>query len=135
MDVRLIDVSDEFQDDTPGYVFDIEVADLKRIVGRIEYRFETGRDLLYYGHVGYVIYLPYRGNRFAEKACRAMIPILKEMVGDIRSVMITCNPDNEPSKRTIENLGAIYIQRVKVDEDHELFEQGDTEKDVYEWIV
>lgn len=135
MELRLIDISDEFTDDVPAYVFDIEVPELKRIVGRIEYRFETGVDLLYYGHVGYVIYLPYRGHRFAEKACRAMAAFLKEEDPSMRSMMITCNPDNLASKRTIENLGAIYIQRVAVDESHELYEQGDVEKDVYEWLI
>lgn len=134
MDIVLVDVSDEFQDEIPGFVFDIQVPALERIVGRVEYRFETGLDLLYYGHVGYVIYLPYRGHRFAEKACRAMAVLLKEKHPEIKSMMITCNPDNEASKRTIENLGAVFIQHVYVAKEHELYEQGDTEKNVYEWI-
>ena len=135
MELRLLDVSDEFDfDDVPGYVFDIVVDEMERTVGRIEYRFEEGRELLYYGHVGYVIYLPYRGHGFAEKACRQLAIIIKSYHPEIMSMMITCNPDNLPSKATIENLGAVYLQRVQIDEDHELYDQGDYEKEVYEWI-
>ena len=136
MELRLLDVSDEFDfDDVPGYVFDIVVDEMERTVGRIEYRFEEGRELLYYGHVGYVIYLPYRGHGFAEKACRQLAIIIKSYHPEIMSMMITCNPDNLPSKATIENLGAVYVQRVQIDEDHELYDQGDYEKEVYEWIL
>ncbi|HKM23431.1 MAG TPA: GNAT family N-acetyltransferase [Erysipelothrix sp.] len=136
MELRLLDVSDEFDfDDVPGYVFDIVVDEMERTVGRIEYRFEEGRELLYYGHVGYVIYLPYRGHGFAEKACRQLAIIIKSYHPEIMSMMITCNPDNLPSKATIENLGAVYLQRVQIDEDHELYDQGDYEKEVYEWIL
>lgn len=135
MELRLLDVSDEFDfDDVPGYVFDIVVDEMERTVGRIEYRFEEGRELLYYGHVGYVIYLPYRGHGFAEEACRQLAIIIKSYHPEIMSMMITCNPDNLPSKATIENLGAVYLQRVQIDEDHELYDQGDYEKEVYEWI-
>ena len=135
MELRLLDVSDEFDfDDVPGYVFDIVVDEMERTVGRIEYRFEEGRELLYYGHVGYVIYLPYRGHGFAEKACRQLAIIIKSYHPEIMSMMITCNPDNLPSKATIENLGAVYLQRVQIDGDHELYDQGDYEKEVYEWI-
>ena len=136
MELRLLDVSDEFDfDDVPGYVFDIVVDEMERTVGRIEYRFEEGRELLYYGHIGYVIYLPYRGHGFAEKACRQLAIIIKSYHPEIMSMMITCNPDNLPSKATIENLGAVYLQRVQIDEDHELYDQGDYEKEVYEWIL
>ena len=136
MELRLLDVSDEFDfDDVPGYVFDIVVDEMERTVGRIEYRFEEGRELLYYGHVGYVIYLPYRGHGFAEKACRQLAIIIKSYHPEIMSMMITCNPDNLPSKATIENLGAVYLERVQIDEDHELYDQGDYEKEVYEWIL
>lgn len=136
MELRLLDVSDEFDfDDVPGYVFDIVVDEMERTVGRIEYRFEEGRELLYYGHVGYVIYLPYRGHGFAEKACRQLAIIIKSYHPEIMSMTITCNPDNLPSKATIENLGAVYLQRVQIDEDHELYDQGDYEKEVYEWIL
>ena len=136
MELRLLDVSDEFDfDDVPGYVFDIVVDEMERTVGRIEYRFEEGRELLYYVHIGYVIYLPYRGHGFAEKACRQLAIIIKSYHPEIMSMMITCNTDNLPSKATIENLGAVYLQRVQIDEDHELYDQGNYEKEVYEWIL
>ena len=136
MNIRLVEVSDEYSnDDIKGYVFDIVCDELERVVGRVEYRFESGADLLYYGNVGYVIYLPYRGHRFAQKACIEMATIMKRLHPEIKSMMITCNPDNEASRTTIQNLGAVYIQRVDVDKDHELYHQGDHVKDVFEWII
>lgn len=135
MDIRLVDVSHEFDDGVEGYVYDIHVDEMKRVVGRVEYRFEEGVDLLYYGHVGYVIYLPYRGHRFAQKACQEMARLVKIKHPEIKSMMITCNPDNVASKATIKNLGAVYMQRVEISKDHELYHQGDYEKDLFEWIL
>ncbi len=132
--IRLLDVSDEFDDDgIETYVFDIVVDKIERTVGRIEFRYESGRDLLYYGNIGYVIYLPYRGHNYAYHACIALRAYLYILDPSMKSCMITCNPDNTASKKTILKLGAQYVECVDVAADHELFSSGDYQKEVYRW--
>lgn len=110
----------------PTVVYDIIVKDIEYPVGRIEYRVETGKDLVYYGNIGYFINRAYRGNNYAFYACLKLLEII-----DHNEIYITCNPDNVASKRTIEKLGATFIERVDVDECHELYRYGEVQKDVY----
>ena len=84
----------------PTVVYDIIVEDIEYPVGRIEYRVETGKDLVYYGNIGYFINRAYRGNNYAFYACLKLLEII-----DHNEIYITCNPDNVASKRTIEKLG------------------------------
>lgn len=132
LDVTLIDVSDQYENNTVyTRIFDIYVSAWRKIVGRCEFRFETGRDLEYYGHIGYVVYLPYRGHYFAYKACVELLDVIRSEYDAIKEIRITCNPDNEASRKTIQKLGAVYLRTVDVDRDHELYDYGETRKEVY----
>lgn len=131
MALELIDVSNDYE--LPGIealLYDIYVPELDRVVGRCEFRNETGRDLWYYGQIGYVIYPPYRGHRFAYHACVEMFKDIKEKKG-LQEFLITCNPDNIPSKKTIKNLGGIYLTTVDIPEDHELYDLKEYQKEIY----
>lgn len=131
MALKLIDVSNDYE--LPGIealLYDIYVPELDRVVGRCEFRNETGRDLWYYGQIGYVIYPPYRGHRFAYHACVEMFKDIKEKKG-LQEFLITCNPDNIPSKKTIKNLGGVYLTTVDIPEDHELYDLKEYQKEIY----
>lgn len=129
--LKLIDISDEFEImDVEAIIFDIYVPEMDRIIGRCEYRNETGQDLWYYGHVGYVIYPPYRGENFAYRACLKMFDLLKKERG-LSEFVITCNPDNIASRKTIEKMDAEFIKLIDVDQDHELYKLGDHQKNIY----
>ena len=58
----------------------------------------------YAGQVGYVVEPAHRGHRYAERACRLIMPLAKRHGMD--SLWITCQPDNMASRRTLERLGA-----------------------------
>lgn len=122
----------EFIDGIETSTYDIVVPEIHRVVGRIEFRNEFGIDLKYYGHVGYVVYPPYRGHRYAYQACLKLFEILKPKRD---WVYITCNPDNISSKKTIERLNATFIETLDVDPHHELYEQGDVQKDLYKVLI
>ncbi len=129
--IKLINVSDEFEIlEVDSIIFDIYVPEMDRVVGRCEFRDEHGRDLWFYGHIGYVIYPPYRGNNFAYKACMQMFEYLRKEKG-LQEFVITCNPDNIASKKTIQKINHKFIKLVDVDEDHELYQMGDYQKEVY----
>lgn len=132
MAVELIDVTEEFDGyDVETLLFDIYVPEIKRTVGRCEFRVESGRDLWYYGNIGYVIYPPYRGHNFAYHACIVLLNIIRNTKKGLHDVIITCNPDNDASRRTIEKLGGRYHSTLDIDTDHELFRLGESQKDVF----
>jgi len=64
----------------------------------------------YFGHIGYGVHPLFRGHRYAARACRLVLPVLAHH--DIDPIWITCNPDNVPSRRTCELIGAELINIV-----------------------
>ena len=98
-----------------------------RIAGTVGLRIGTTRDLeLYYGHVGYNVFPPARGNHYAERACRLLLSVARGH--GMTSLWITCNPDNAASRRTCERLGARLIDVVTVPPGHSLHVRGEREK-------
>ena len=75
----------------------------RREAGRIDIRLGESEFVYYYGHIGYHVDPPFRGNHFAERACRLLLPFAR--MGGKRSLVITADPDNIPSRRTCERLG------------------------------
>jgi tagatose 1,6-diphosphate aldolase len=64
------------------------------------------------GPIGYGIDEAYRGHHFAERACRILLPLIARH--GMRTIWLTCSPDNIASKRTLERLGAKLIDIVPV---------------------
>jgi tagatose 1,6-diphosphate aldolase len=102
-----------------------------RIAGGVSLR--IGNDLpiqLYYGHIGYHVYPPARGRHYAERACRLLFPLCRRH--DLRTIWITCNPDNFASRRTCERLGMRLVDTVPVPDTDPLYARGDRLKCRYQ---
>ena len=96
-------------------VWRITLHNQRQEIGQISYRDGESRCVYYYGHIGYHIDSGYRGNHFARRACSL---IRGEIAGGgKRSVIITCDPDNTPSRMTCEHLGCVFESIVHVPED------------------
>jgi len=101
-----------------------------RIAGGISVRVgQTPAVELYYGHLGYHVYPAARGHRYALRACRLVLPLLREH--GLRKVWITCDPTNEASRRTILELGGSYVETVAVPVGDPLYARGETQKQRY----
>ncbi len=97
------------------------------IGGGIGLRIATNDEIRRYaGHVGYHVYPPARGHRYAERACRMLFPLAA--AHGIRELWITVNPDNFPSRRTCERLGARLIETIPVPPAHPFFARGERAK-------
>jgi predicted acetyltransferase len=76
-------------------------------VGRISLRHElTDLLLTWGGHIGYAVRPSARRRGHATRALERMLPVCAEL--GIDPVLVTCDTDNEGSRRTIERNGGVY---------------------------
>ena len=96
-------------------VWRIALHNDKNEIGQISYRDGESRYVYYYGHIGYHIDEPYRGHHYALLACRL---IEREIaLSGKSSVVITCDPDNLPSRKTCLGLGCLFERIAEVPDD------------------
>jgi len=112
----------------PSMIFDIEEKSTGKIVGRCDIRFGMNPYMRYMGNIGYTIYPPYRGHHYAFHATKLLLSLAKESMNE---VIITCNPDNMASIKTIERLGGELLGIEDVPLGHELHKQGEGIKCIY----
>lgn len=94
------------------YDFLIAPCGRRREAGRISVRLGESEAIYYFGHIGYHVDPPFRGKHFARRACALLRPLM-ESAGK-NSVVITCDPDNWPSRKTCEGLGCELERTVEV---------------------
>lgn len=97
-----------------GETYDYIIAphQVSREAGRISLRLGESPCVYYFGHIGYHVDPPYRGQHYARRACALLRPMM-EAAGK-GSVVITTDPDNIPSRRTCEGLGCTLERIVEV---------------------
>lgn len=130
-ELRLVFLSrrsgDEALERAPAYYFHMQHAFTGEIMGEIELRGANYRGiLLYSGHIGYEVFPAFRGNHYAERACRLLFPAARRLGLD--PLWITCNPENLPSRRTCERLGGVLVDIVDVPRESDLYARGDHRK-------
>ncbi len=119
-----------FNNYVPSVIYGIyeHGTDLK--VGECDLRLGMNEELYYAGQIGYRIYEPYRGHRFAYYACRILFGIARDEYG-MNELLLTCSPENTPSRKTLENLGGILQENTDVPAWHWLYKRGETNKNIY----
>jgi tagatose 1,6-diphosphate aldolase len=106
---------------------DCDAAPPVTMAGGVGLRIGNSPDLeLYLGHIGYNVFPPARGRHLAERACRLLLPLAR--AHGMSTLWITCNPDNWPSRRTCERLGAELVGIVPLPRDHVLYQRGERNK-------
>ena len=114
----------------PYYHFRILAAD-GADVGHINFRVgDTEHVRVCAGHLGFEIRESFRGHGYALEACRAIASFVHSVSG---AVTITCNPDNLASIRTIERLGASFMDEVAVPPHDPHYQGGSRSKRRYRW--
>lgn len=103
----------------PAYIFHMRHMPSGAKAGRITLRAaDTDWVVRYTGHIGYAVDEPFRGRGYAERSCRLLLPFVRDH--GWREVWITCAPDNPASRRTLERLGAEWVETVDVPPDYPL---------------
>lgn len=102
-------------------------------IGVLTYRPGEGRGIYYFGHIGYHIDPPWRGKHYAGKACRLIRDEIRR--SGKSSVVITCDPDNLPSRKTCESLGCLLERETDVDQDLQRKYEISPRKIRYIWVL
>jgi predicted acetyltransferase len=125
LELRLVDRTLVAPSREPSYGFDLLANDVK--VGTATLRIASGdRYERFAGQVGYGIDPPYRGHHYAARACKLLFKLARRH--GLRTLWITCNPENVASRRTCELIGGELVEIVDVPEDLDLYREGDRQK-------
>ncbi len=101
---------DESKYHVPTYNFAVYSKAGNEQVGAISFKVGSNDGIYFGGNIGYEIYPQFRGRHYAYKACKLLFPLIK--MHGWEKVIITCDPDNLPSARTCELLGAKKLEVV-----------------------
>ena len=114
----------------PGYHFRIlnsEGSDVGHVNVRIG---DTEHVRLAAGHIGFQITEEHRGNRYASKACLALASWISAFNDRI---LITADPDNLASIRTVLRIGGMFLDEVDVPKGDPHYLRGSHRKRRYLW--
>lgn len=121
--------ADPAKDWLPAYHF--AICDLNGVkMGACDLRIGHNESVYYGGNIGYRVEEPYRGRHYAGKACLLLFELARRH--GMEHLIITCNPDNWPSRKTCEYAGGELVEIAKLPEDNGMrVENGETEKCIY----
>lgn len=113
----------------PAYYFGIRSLVTGLEMGLCDLRVGHNDKLYLGGNIGYRVYEPYRGHHYAAKACRLLFKLAQKH--DLGYLIITCNPDNLPSRRTCEGLGGELLEIAQLPPDNDMYQIGEREKCIF----
>lgn len=99
-------------------------------VGKCDLRIGHNEGVYYGGNIGYRVEEPFRGHHYAGKACRLLFELATRH--GLEYLIITCNPDNTPSRKTCEYAGGELVEIAELPQDNDMrLESGETHKCIY----
>ena len=114
-------------------IWRITLHDSRGEIGQISYRNGESRCIYYFGHIGYHIDEPYRGHHYARRACLLLRDEI--LLGGKQSAVITCDPDNGPSRQACIRLGCLFDGETDVPEDLQKKYDISARKCRYIWLL
>ena len=118
---------DESRGYVPTYRFNMTQIGHGIEIGNIELRVgDTNHIVFYAGHIGYRVHAPYRGRHYAARSCCLLVSLARHH--DLKTLWITCNPDNYASRRTCELIGAQFVEIVNLPPTTEMYREGERQK-------
>ena len=105
----------------PAYYFDICLLDGTKI-GYCDFRVGYNNKVYIGGNIGYGIDEPYRGHRYASKACKLLFELAKKH--NMNWITISCQPENIASARTCEIAGGKFVEIAPIPENNDMYQDG-----------
>ncbi len=101
----------------PFYRFNMIHSESKLAMGGINLRIGYTHNVKFFrGNVGFTVFESFRGNNYAARSCKLLFPIATHH--KLSPLWLTCNVENEASKKTIESIGAKYIETITMPDDY-----------------
>lgn len=117
---------------TPYYIYRMNVANAE--VGTLVFRTGSDAEHYYDGHIAYTVEEEYRGHHYAYQGCLLLKKEIRKQGYD--HVLITCDPENAASKKTILKLGGMYMETVRIPKaQRKFFNAKEKIKEIYRWEV
>jgi tagatose 1,6-diphosphate aldolase len=114
----------------PTYRFAIVLVSSGEVVGGINLRVaDTPEIALLRGNIGFTVWPQHRGHGYARRACRLVLDVARFCGMSV--LWVTCDPDNVASRRTLESVGAQYVDTVPVPAGTRYYEEGSRFKHRY----
>lgn len=101
-------------------------------IGNCGIRLEENEDNIYLGNIEYEIFPEFQGHNYAMKATKLLSQIALDY--EIINLNITANPTNLASIKTIEKLGAQFLEIKKVPKNMKLYQKS-KEVAIYNWNI
>jgi predicted acetyltransferase len=127
LELHLIErtLADHARNRVPAYRFELRVGGEK--VGSASLRVGATEYLeRYAGHIGYGVEYPFRGRRYAARACMLLFDVARQH--GMTTLWITCNPENVASRRTCERIGGELVDIVDLPEETDMYKEGERQK-------
>lgn len=98
-------------------------------MGSCDLRIGHNEQTYYGGNIGYTIYENFRGHHYSGKACLLLFELARKH--NMEYLLITCDPDNFPSRRNCEYAGGRLLEIAKIPERNHMYQRGIREKCIY----
>ena len=133
--LRLVKTSegDETRNWLPAYYFDIcDPAGEK--LGVCSLRVGHNENVYYGGNIGYQIEPEHRGRHYAGKACLLLLELARRH--ELGWLIITCSPENWPSRKTCEWAGGTLVEIAELPENNDMrVIRGETRVCIYRFAL
>lgn len=111
----------------PSYEFSMRARGAVGAVGDLSLRIGDTEALTQYGgHIGYGVGAEHRGHRYAARSVKLVMPLAR--LHGAKLLWITCNPENEASRRSCELAGATFVEIVELPPELEMYARGERRK-------
>ena len=131
MTLQIIEKVPAGPDGLPFYFYDILTGG--QPVGKISIRVGGNFHTYYNGNIGYEVDGPHRGHGYARAACRMVLPVAR--YHGMTSLYLTCAEGNIASRRTIEHLGAEFLETCPVPREYFAWREGMERQRIYRLAI
>lgn len=113
----------------PFYYYDIYLNSISSPIGKISIRIGYNEHSYFNGNVGYEIDEPFRGNGYAKIAVLMTYSVAR--FHGMSQLIISCDEDNDSSKRVIDKLGGIHIETCTPPKNYVFYYDGIPKHSIY----
>jgi len=126
--LKIVEKNKGATDMLPFYYYDI-FNKAGEHVGKISVRIGNNFHSYYNGHIGYEIFEGHRGKHYSYEAVKLVLQVAK--AHGMKELFITCGLSNDASIKTIERLGAVKKDIVKIPKECFFYHEGIQDYCVY----